>query len=128
MTWHLAGMTGLSTNSLVSKGDTTYALTNGNWGYVYSATGLNGITTLPGANTNNIKVFPNPSASGIWTIQSTNEWIGSKYELCDVNGRIIYQGLINNTNMQINAQNLASGIYVLRISNSNNSVNSWLVK
>ena len=128
LTWHLAGMTGLSTNSLVSKGDTTYALTYGNWGYVYSATGLNGIPTLPTGNANNVKIYPNPSVSGIWTIQSTEEWIGSRYEICDVNGRIISQGLINNTNMQINSQNLSFGIYVLHISNSNNSLTSWLVK
>jgi hypothetical protein len=128
MTWHLAGLTGLATNSLVSKGDTTYALTYGNWGYVYSAHGLNGITTLPAAHANNIKVFPNPSASGIWTIQTNEEWIGSQLEIYDVSGRKVYQSVIDKSNMQINAQNLSSGIYVLRISNDANTLNSWLVK
>ena len=126
-TWHLAGLTGFATNALVSASDTTYALTYGNWGYVFTSQVNTGIATVS-PKVNNIRAYPNPSASGVWNIQTGEEWIGSSADIYDVSGRIVYSSTIKNVSTQISATNLPTGVYVLRISNAVNTVNVWLVK
>ena len=128
-TWHLAGLLGMNAQRLVSTGDTTYALTLGNRGYVITGQ----LPTIivppsPPVATSNVTVFPNPSASGFWYIQTGDDWVGSQVEVCDVTGRLVYQGTMNATTEQINGQSLAAGVYVLSIRNATKKLNGWLVK
>ena len=125
--WQLAGLVGRNMQGLVSTGDTTYALTFGNWGYVINDNRTTGIRSLPETKTG-IRVFPNPSASGIWNIQTGNEWIGSQLEVYDVTGKIVYRKILNDSKTQISAPGLASGVYLLQIYNATNGVNGYLVK
>ena len=125
-TWQFAGLMGMNIYNLTSTGDTTYALTLGNWGYVVTSPLNAGIlpTSAPPAN---IRVFPNPS-SQYWNIQADEQWLNSRFEICDVSGQVVYDGVINSTNTAIRPQNLSSGAYLLRVYNANDSATRWLIK
>lgn len=126
-TWHTAGLGGMNVYNLIATGDTTYAVTLGRRGYFYAGGGANGITPIA-AQSPVIKVFPNPSASGQWTLQAGEEWSGSHIEISDVDGRIVYSAIANKTDTQISAPGLASGVYVLHVFNAVKSASAWLVK
>ena len=73
----------------------------------------------PLENLFNIIVFPNPTNSELNVYIS--EKLNIDYSLYDLNGRLIKQSLSNNINfnIQIDIKNLAVGIYILKLSNSN---------
>jgi photosystem II stability/assembly factor-like uncharacterized protein len=125
--WHNAGLGGLSINNLTATGDTTYALTRGRRGYFYASGNVNGIDPIA-MQKPAIKAFPNPSASGLWTLQTAEDWSGSHIEMSDVDGRLVYSAIANTTNTQISIPGLASGVYILHVFNSANSASIWLVK
>jgi hypothetical protein len=124
-TWIGAGLMGRYVYQLYAHGDTTYAVTD-HGGYFYTSGGANGISQ-PAANAG-IIAFPNPSASGRWTLQAGEEWSGAQIEISDMSGRIVYTAIAERNSTAINAQQLASGIYVLQIRNANGSDSVRLVK
>jgi hypothetical protein len=136
--WQVA-LTGMHLQSLISNGDKTYALTLGNWGYVLTSHVNNvnissdssnvstGISPIPGANSG-IKVFPNPSTSGVWNLQTGNEWADGQIEVYDVSGKLVYRNVINSATTQLAAQNLASGIYQLHVTSGNKGATEYLIK
>ena len=141
-TWSQAFLTGMviqgSSNflqnmavqgGLVAIGNSTYALTAGNWGYVFTshktATGID----VQVSNLNNsIIAFPNPSATGEWTIKTSDELMGGQMELTDMNGRIVVRSNMSNTNTTIGSQLLSTGNYILNIRQGQHSASSVLVK
>lgn len=72
-----------------------------------------------------LSVFPNPSESGVFTIQhQIMDTI--EYSLFDVQGKLIEQKeLINN---QLNISTFASGIYFLKLNSESNTVVKKLIK
>lgn len=64
-----------------------------------------------------INVYPNPASSIINVIVSENATI----QLLDVEGRtVLIQTLVNaNQNQEINTESLASGVYLMKVSNEN---------
>jgi hypothetical protein len=74
-----------------------------------------------------IKVYPNPS-SGVFTLNTS---IGSSKDIFvyDVNGKIIFEskGLVENS-MQIDLSNHAEGIYILRVTDGENSLTKKIIK
>ncbi len=70
------------------------------------------------------KIFPNPTKESISF--SPNVEDNTKYQLFDVNGRIIQKGIILNST--VNVENLPKGFYLLSFSNDGSSHTVKLVK
>ncbi len=69
-----------------------------------------------------IEVYPNPTNS-ILNLISKEEILGSKYIICDVIGKIILEGTIESSKMQIDLNFLSIGTYFLSLkANMNYSV------
>jgi len=61
-----------------------------------------------------IKLYPNPS-NGLFIVES--KLIGKSYSITDLNGKVVEEGIINNTLMEINLNSESSGVYFFRIEN-----------
>lgn len=81
--------------------------------------GCNTLYLGSSALTVQFKIYPNPS-SGIFTIE--NFEANQKYQVYDINGRLIEASIING---QLDLSNELSGIYLLRVLNK---VEGWLSK
>jgi hypothetical protein len=74
-----------------------------------------------------VNLYPNP-ASGVCRLTVSNELIGSKLEMFDAEGRLVFQSEIQNLNSGIPVSGLASGVYLLQISNAQGRIVRKLVK
>jgi hypothetical protein len=70
-------------------------------------------------NNSSFIILPNPN-NGIFTINSTIEVDGT-IELINELGQVVYQNRMNGLSKNIDVQNMAAGIYHLRIANANTS-------
>ncbi|MBT7996198.1 MAG: T9SS type A sorting domain-containing protein, partial [Bacteroidetes bacterium] len=74
-----------------------------------------------------LHIYPNP-ASTILSIQIPLEFIGTKYIITDISGKLMLQGkLIYYTN-QIEIKELADGFYFINLANSNDKPLKFLKK
>jgi hypothetical protein len=72
-----------------------------------------------------VKIYPNPTVS-YWTIQSEQNI--DKAELIDITGKIIQSIVPNQTNFTLDASNISSGIYYLKLTSSLNSMVQKIIK
>jgi hypothetical protein len=61
-----------------------------------------------------IQVYPNP-AQDEFSIYVENPESVQRYEITDLNGRIISSGIVQSTKTDIDAVQMASGIYLIKI-------------
>ena len=69
-------------------------------------------------------IYPNPN-SGLFNIKTENLSSGTQYQILNANGKLIKTGYIQNDGSfkkQINMNNLESGLYLLRLTENNKSV------
>ena len=126
-TWTYAGLQDLYVEHLISYGDTTYALTYDSWGYKLTETAYNGIIDPANViNLSPVKAYPNPSKNGIWTVSIPEEWIGSKIEVSDMSGRLVYDSILAKAESQLTLQE--DGIYILHVEGKNGKATNRLVK
>ena len=126
-TWTYAGLQDLYVEHLISYGDTTYALTYDSWGYKLTETAYNGIIDPANViNMSPVKAYPNPSQSGIWTVSIPEEWLGSKIEVSDMSGRVVYDGILSKTESRLTLQE--DGVYILHVEGMNGKATTRLVK
>jgi hypothetical protein len=78
--------------------------------------GVNGINTL--AN-NNVIVYPNPTSKDV-TLEITSELLGKDYYLTDNTGRIILNGQFSALKETVNLEQLATGVYFIKIDENAN--------
>jgi hypothetical protein len=78
--------------------------------------GVNGINTL--AN-NTVLVYPNPTSKDV-TLEITAELIGKDYFLTDNTGRIILSGQFRALKETINLEQVATGVYFIKIDDNAN--------
>jgi hypothetical protein len=80
-----------------------------------------------GALNNNFIIYPNPSNGNI-NIRSTVEVGNATISILDLNGRVVYsqETEMNNT-VNVSAENLTSGIYMIQIKSANFSQTSKLI-
>lgn len=71
-------------------------------------------------NSFNLIVYPNPVTSEL-TIRATNSLINSKVQIMNAIGSIIYSNTISNDTTTVNTSEFSSGVYVIQISNTNNT-------
>ncbi len=64
-------------------------------------------------------VYPNPSSGRIYIENANPDFMGKKFEVFYIDGRKVKSGEIISTRQEINCENLASGVYLLRIINKN---------
>jgi hypothetical protein len=67
-----------------------------------------------------IEVYPNPLASGNWQISAGPAWLGSRYEIYDAEGRIIYRDEIRDVKSTLKLD-VPRGIYLMKIAAEHNS-------
>lgn len=72
---------------------------------------------------NSMVVFPNPAVNGSLTIQLNGNF---KYELSDATGRLVLSGSANNQ-VNIDVQGMASGMYIVRIVQEEQSASQKIV-
>jgi hypothetical protein len=79
-------------------------------------------------NLTNISIFPNPSQTGIFTIDLSNENTNnSVLNIYEITGKLILSKKLENLNSQVNLSNLASGIYSVEIKSENSIVKERIV-
>ena len=67
------------------------------------------------AGQKNLAIAPNPS-TGLFQVNSSFEIVSGKYQVRDIQGRVIQQGLLNQTtHWELNLHNHNSGIYFLEV-------------
>lgn len=74
-----------------------------------------GPNSLPQLSDNhNVKLYPNPATESLYINFQLQE-TGKYYEVYDINGRIIYQGIFRDGQSFINVEHLNSGMYGLHL-------------
>jgi len=74
-----------------------------------------------------VNIYPNPLQEGNWNLEVNAPLLGSKIEVFDAEGRLVYRNEIVNQKSEI-IMNAARGVYMLRISSSNNTISRKLIK
>ncbi|MCX6200337.1 MAG: T9SS type A sorting domain-containing protein [Bacteroidetes bacterium] len=74
-----------------------------------------------------LKVYPNPLENGNWTLETGVNAIGSKVEIFDDNGRLVYRADIANAKSEIELK-VASGVYMMRVSSAKHEITLKLIK
>jgi hypothetical protein len=78
-----------------------------------------------GAESNSFNVYPNPAAEGFINVNSGNAIVaGTVLELVDLAGVVVKKMELSSNQFSLNIQDLASGVYLVRITNSNSNLNS----
>lgn len=86
---------------------------------------VTGITNLIADS--NVVIYPNPTTDA-WQITISEIYLESEIQICDAQGRLIYKAKISNLNSEIALNNIASGVYLLRIISQNHDFVNKLVK
>jgi PKD repeat protein len=81
------------------------------------------ISVQEGVGVNNLtvgelKVFPNPSKDGIFTISSAVEMRG--FEVCDLTGKLLMHGKLTGKRNDLNLKGFTPGIYLLKLYDNSN--------
>jgi len=66
---------------------------------------------------NDIKIYPNP-ANDIITIKITPAMMDADYFIGDMTGKLLFTGVLENTENKVVIESLASGLYFLKIGNT----------
>jgi hypothetical protein len=80
--------------------------------------GVNGINALANSI---VLVYPNPTSKDV-TLEITDELIGKDYFLTDNTGRIILSGQFRALKETVNLEQIATGVYFIKIDNNANLI------
>lgn len=128
VTWKVEGLNKMTTAGLVSYADTTYALTNGNWGFILTNQSDAGVVDETINSSEKLQVFPNPSETGEWNVIITPDQVGSSLTINDLEGKSVLEIKITDTITRISAPYLPSGMYILTLKNTTGSISTKIVK
>jgi ELWxxDGT repeat protein len=78
-------------------------------------------------NQNDIILFPNPS-NGQVTIYSKSNAIIYSIEIYDLAGKKLYETTVNNTQYKLQANDMASGVYLVKVKSSNGTETQKLIR
>ncbi|MBK6523398.1 MAG: T9SS type A sorting domain-containing protein [Sphingobacteriaceae bacterium] len=65
----------------------------------------------------NYSIYPNPTENGIIHISGLNE--GSKIEIVNTLGELVYSGINESKIMDIDLSSIANGVYVVNLKTTN---------
>jgi hypothetical protein len=124
-------------NGAPLTGDTTpYLLATTPGNYTVQLTDSNGCTTISNTVTitsienlhaGDIKIYPNPNATGVWQLEVGASMVGNTIQIFNDEGKLIHQSEIKNQKSEINL-NAAGGIYTMQIRASGNVIIRKLVR
>ncbi len=86
---------------------------------------LAGINNL--SPTFSVNVCPNPLDNGFWNLDCAGSKVGSKTEIFDADGRLVFESTVTKKQSQIELS-AARGIYMLCISSANNAIVKKLIR
>ncbi len=116
-TWILVNTNGLPdgqwASSIIIKNDLMFVGTGMCGDDLYRSDVL---TLIENKVENHLNVFPNPTSSQL-TIEIEQELINTCYTLCDQYGRVVQQGVFENTEHSISVEHLSPGFYFLQVEN-----------
>jgi hypothetical protein len=107
----IAGATGQSFTAIVN-GNYAVEITENGCTEMSNCVAIMSVGILENNGLSSIIIFPNPS-TGMFTV-STNQ-LGKNYIITDNIGKVVMQGILNTTQMDIDISNNAKGIYLLTI-------------
>ncbi len=106
----LYSITLLATNIATGCVDSTYYSD-----FIFTTGGQSDLLEI---SNESMSIYPNPTNSDI-IIEITKSLIGEKYIITDFSGRIIKEGVFQNSKQKIELGNFSNGIYIIRIKNQN---------
>jgi len=68
-----------------------------------------------------IRIFPNPG-SGLYQLKFTNEFLGQNFQILNQSGQVVKDGVVGQTQFQLDLSYLAAGMYFLSINQSSNTL------
>jgi Secretion system C-terminal sorting domain len=76
----------------------------------------------------NFTIFPNPATSTVVVVTTNGSFI-NQVQITDLNGRVVNNTIENSVvNSEINIEDLASGIYILKVSSNLGSATTKIIK
>ena len=124
----IAGATGRTYGLGVVNGNYTVEVTDANGcvatseSFVFVSTGVNTLSDYAAS----VAIYPNP-ANDIFNITISAELTGTAYSIYDMTGRLMMNGKLNNEVNQISVRDIATGIYLVAISDGITSLTKRLV-
>lgn len=116
---------------------TTYIAPQGGY-YNLAITDTNGCTVVSNRITivktgleeiagENVMIYPNPTMLKGWTIEVGEDMVGSKVEVYNDRGQLVFENTIKNTKSEINF-NAAQGVYMLQLRTDKKTITHKLIK
>lgn len=68
-------------------------------------------------NQNFLNIYPNPAKNNLQINLTDKSLTNNKYQILDLNGRVILEGNFDTEINQINIENLSKGLYIFKIKN-----------
>ncbi len=106
---------------IVELNDTTGSMPNGSLVQYGVANGIENVSE-PVWN-----IFPNPVTDYL-SVLADPQLAGSSLELCDLNGRRVFNGQLSSVNYRLSLATVPAGAYVLSISGKNIKANKLVIK
>ena len=123
--------TGSGGSSSYSVGQLVYTTNIGSGTVIQGVQQSIELSTLsnPELNTINLKAvtYPNPTSDYVILKISDNALDNLSYNLIDINGKAISNGSVTNGDTQINMQQLAVGMYILKVSQNNQELKTFKI-
>ncbi len=108
-------------------GDYTVAVTDTN-GCRAVSTKVTLVTDIPELNElDEIKIYPNPSQSGIFQFEIGNDFMGKPFEIFDNNGRLVYHSIFSSLRSEVYLS-LSPGIYFIKANSGRRILTQKLVR
>lgn len=82
-------------------------------------------TSINDLSSAGLKVYPNPADDKVMIKNTSGEIIG--FEILDMKGRVVQNGILRNTENQVDISLHTTGIYLIRFSTNNNVINYRLI-
>lgn len=73
-------------------------------------------------------LFPNPTATNINVVLSGNASILSSYSIADISGRVILAGQLSGLKSEINTELMAKGVYFVTLTDGKQTVSKKMIK
>ncbi len=129
--WYLNGVAIPGANTplwiATQSGSYTVLISDGNGCTALSLPVVITVTGISEMERESLSVYPNPNGNSQWNISVSNGWLGADCEVFDAEGRLVFKSEIQNQKSEINL-NVASGVYMMRISSGSKSLTQKLIK
>ena len=103
--------------------DAGFSFVSDEWSATYLPCNHSFITSINTLKDDNITIYPNPFSDSVFV--STNN--GGNLEIIDVSGKVVYYSELSNGINEISTTRFLKGIYLVKIQNKDNSVQTFKI-